>query len=73
MSQPGTEYLRHILEEIDYLLAAVGKRECSEFLVDETLKRATARSLSIIGEAAKKVPSSSMNLCQCFAANKQIP
>lgn len=56
MSSPSSDYLRHILEEVDYL------SECSEGLVREaflqsgTLRRAFVRSLEIIGEAAKKIP-----------------
>jgi uncharacterized protein with HEPN domain len=50
MSLLAIEYLRHILEEANYLTAKV------QFDQDETLKRAFVRSLEIIGEATKKVP-----------------
>lgn len=56
MSSSGAEYLRHILDEVDYLVEhsrGVGRED---FLKDETLRRAFVRSLEIIGEAAKKVP-----------------
>ena len=56
MSSSGTEYLRHILEEVDYLVEqseGVGRRE---FVKDATLRRAFVRSLEIIGEATKKLP-----------------
>ena len=56
MSLPGLEYLRHILEEVDYLVEHSRGLTREEFLKDETLRRAFARSLEIIGEAAKKVP-----------------
>lgn len=56
MSKPGAEYLRHILDEIDYLLGHLHAQGRDLLLGDETLKRAAVRSLSIIGEAAKKVP-----------------
>lgn len=55
MSVSPLEYLRHILDESDYILSkslGLGKEQ---FLEDETLKRAFVRSLEIIGEASKKV------------------
>jgi len=56
MTLPGLEYLRHILEEADYLVEHSRGVTHEEFLKDETLRRAFVRSLEIIGEAAKKVP-----------------
>ena len=56
MSPSGLEYLRHILDEIDYLSRAAQGTSAEEFLEDETLKRAFVRSLEIIGEATKKLP-----------------
>ena len=56
MSLSGLEYLWHILEEADYLVEHSRGLSREEFLKDETLRRAFARSLEIIGEAAKKVP-----------------
>lgn len=56
MSRSGVEYLRHIQEEITYLLTTVKPLGREGFLADETLKRAAVRSLSVMGEAAKKVP-----------------
>lgn len=56
MSLPGAEYLRHILEEVDYLVEHSRGVSSDQFLKDETLRRAFVRSLEIIGEAAKKVP-----------------
>jgi uncharacterized protein with HEPN domain len=50
------EYLRHILDEIDYLTARTTGLSKEHFMSDETLKRAFVRSIEIIGEAAKKVP-----------------
>ena len=49
------EYLRHILDEARYLVGQRQGSTKSEFLADETLKRAFVRSLEIIGEATKKV------------------
>lgn len=56
MSKPGAEYLQHILDETEYLLEQVRKKGRDSLLTDGTLQRAAVRSLSIIGEAAKKVP-----------------
>jgi len=56
MSKSPIEYLRHILDEADYLRAQAEGLSRAAFLSDETLKRAFARSLEIIGEASKKLP-----------------
>ena len=50
------EYLRHILDEAEYLAASAKHLSKPKFLQDETAKRAFVRSIEIIGEAAKKVP-----------------
>ena len=56
MSSEPREYLRHILAEVEYLLETRSGLTYETFADDETLRRAFARSLEIIGEAAKKVP-----------------
>lgn len=57
MSKEPIEYLKHILDECLYILSVIDTNTTKEFfLEDETLKRATVRSLEIIGEASKKVP-----------------
>jgi uncharacterized protein with HEPN domain len=56
MSLQPLEFLRHILEEADYLIQHSRGLSKIDFLADETLRRAFVRSLEIIGEAAKKVP-----------------
>jgi uncharacterized protein with HEPN domain len=56
MSFEPRDYLRHILTEADYLIAASADLTYSEYERDETLRRAFIRSLEVIGEAAKKVP-----------------
>lgn len=56
MSRYPLEYLRHIVDEIDYLGRASRDIDRADFLGDETLKRSFVRSLEIIGEAAKKLP-----------------
>ena len=55
MSKLPEEYLRHILKEVEYLLVETEGLEAGDFLKDETKMRAFARSLEIIGEAAKQV------------------
>ena len=50
------DLLLHILEEIEFLQRSSEGLEEPAFLRDEVLKRAFARSLEIIGEAAKKLP-----------------
>ncbi len=54
---PSTlEYLRHILDETQYLIGRAKGLAKDEFVRDETLKRAFVRSLEIIGEIAKQLP-----------------
>ena len=55
MSFSPLEYLRHILDEINYIESTVCGIEEADFLSDETLKRSFVRSIEIIGEAAKKI------------------
>jgi uncharacterized protein with HEPN domain len=50
------EYLRHILDEIEYLLSASDGLSKERFQSDATLKRAFVKSIEVIGEASKKVP-----------------
>ena len=57
MSLSPFEYLRHILDEACYLEKQAGNLSKDQFDQDETIKRAFLRSLEIIGEATKKVPS----------------
>ena len=52
------EYLKHILDEAEYLMESsqgIGKER---FLEDPTLQRAFVRSIEIIGEAATQIPDS---------------
>ena len=50
-------YLQHILDECLYIQSVITPDfQQDQFLSDETLKRAVTRSLSIIGEATKKIP-----------------
>ena len=58
MSKDTIEYLKHIREECLYVLNTIHESGISksEFIENETLKRAIVRSLEIIGEATKKIP-----------------
>lgn len=56
MSKQPEEYLKHILDEITYLLSSSKGTNEDKFMFDETLQRAYSRSLEIIGEATKKLP-----------------
>lgn len=58
MPPSAREYLRHILAETTYISTRIAHVDQEEFLADETLKRAFARSLEIIGEASKQIPES---------------
>ena len=50
-------YLQHILDECQYIHSVItDEMDIEAFLSDETLKRAVTRSLTIIGEATKKIP-----------------
>ncbi len=56
MSRLPLEYIRHILDEIDFVLSQLPGQDWASFDKNPTLKRAFVRSLEVIGEAAKKVP-----------------
>jgi uncharacterized protein with HEPN domain len=56
MSFEPHNYLRHILEESDYLLQESAHLTLEQFVASGTLQRAFVRSLEIIGEASEKVP-----------------
>ena len=48
------EYLRHVLDEADYLIRQTKGLEPEQFMQDETAKRAFVRSIEVIGEATKE-------------------
>lgn len=54
-------FLKHILEEIEYLLQKSKKLKYEEFINNEDLKRSFVRSLEIIGEATKNLPDNFRN------------
>ena len=56
MSFEPREFLRHILAEADYLVALSATLTREQLDSDPTIQRAVVRSLEIIGEASKRVP-----------------
>jgi uncharacterized protein with HEPN domain len=56
MSPSILEYFEHILTEINFILEYSNGVSYNDFIHNEILKRSFARSIEIIGEAAKKVP-----------------
>ena len=56
MSKQPEEYLKHILDEIKFLISSSETLTEDKFMYNETLQRAYSRSLEIIGEAAKLLP-----------------
>ena len=56
MSKSATEYIKHILDEINFLTSQSDSLSESEFMHDEVRQRAFSRSLEIIGEAVKNIP-----------------
>ena len=56
MHKDSLDYLRHISDECVYIKSVITSEiSKSNFLENETLKRAVIRSLEIIGEASKKI------------------
>ncbi|MBW3654750.1 MAG: DUF86 domain-containing protein [Gemmatimonadetes bacterium] len=56
MSFEPREYLRHILDEANYLVEQSRRLDRERFIDDPNMTRAFVRSLEIIGEASKQVP-----------------
>jgi len=54
MSLSASDLLRHMLDEVDYLLRQQVTK--SQLISDGTLQRAFSRSIEILGEAAKQMP-----------------
>lgn len=48
-------YIRHILDEVHFIIDKSTDLTCEGLKKDEILKRAFARSLEVIGEAAKNL------------------
>jgi uncharacterized protein with HEPN domain len=56
MSFEPRDYIRHILDEAEFLIRESDGLTAEEFLASAMLQRAFVRSLEVIGEAAKKIP-----------------
>lgn len=56
MSLSTLEFLRHILDETEYLMDRSQGLTVDQFMRDATLQRAFVRSIEVIGEASKKIP-----------------
>ena len=56
MSLSANDLLRHMLDEVDYLLDQRQRSTKDDLLGDPTLQRAFARSIEILGEAVKQMP-----------------
>ena len=56
MSKQPMIYLRHILDECQFILTATSGMTKDKLLENEVMKRAIVRSLEVIGEACKKIP-----------------
>jgi uncharacterized protein with HEPN domain len=61
MSPSLHEFLRHILDECEFILGVCRGKTKEEVLDDATLQRAIVRSIEVIGEATKKVDSEFRN------------
>jgi uncharacterized protein with HEPN domain len=48
-------FIRHILEEVDFVIGETRDLSYEDLITNETLKRALLRSLEIIGEATKNL------------------
>src|SRR3989344_68975 len=55
MSKLPTEYLKHIRDELNYLKNTSSSIDEKRFMHAPSFQRAFARSLSVIGEAVKKL------------------
>jgi uncharacterized protein with HEPN domain len=55
MSFSNLDLLKHILDEVDFILKASDKKVSEDVINDAVLSRAIIRSLEIVGEASKKL------------------
>lgn len=56
MALSTDDYVRHILDEAEFIRKNTIGLDKDRFLSDPVLKRAFVRSIEIIGEAAKQIP-----------------
>ena len=50
-------FIKHILDEVNYILIETRELSFDKLIINETLKKALTRSLEIIGEASKNISS----------------
>lgn len=62
MSRSQSDALRHMLVEVEFLGLQIAIIDRNRFLGDETLRRAFARSLEVLGEAAKQLTAETRDL-----------
>jgi len=55
MQPSQIEFLRHILDECDYLLYEFNTNTFDDFMNHKRLSKAICRSLEIIGEASNRI------------------
>lgn len=55
MLPSNLELVKHIQEEINFVIKETSKKSINDFLQNDLLKRGVVRSLEIIGEASKKL------------------
>ncbi len=55
MSLLHLDFLKHILDEVTFVLEQTKDKKQDDFLKDVVLQRAVVRSLEIIGEASKNI------------------
>ncbi|TSC55387.1 MAG: hypothetical protein G01um101418_882 [Parcubacteria group bacterium Gr01-1014_18] len=58
MSKSPINYIRHIGEEVDFIISAMSGKTFQNLTDDLVLQKAIVRSLEIIGEATKRVDDS---------------
>ncbi len=63
MSYEQREFLRHILAEADNLVGVSAGLSRAQLEEDPTVQRAVVRSIEIIGEATKRVPTDIRAFC----------
>lgn len=61
MSRYPEDYLRHILQEMRFILETSQSLSEDDFYQNEILRRAYVRSLEVIGEATKNLPDNFRN------------
>ena len=55
MQPSQIEFLRHILDECNYLMLEYSSNTFDDFIKDKRLSKAICRSLEIIGEASNRI------------------